>query len=219
GPFEEQVCYGYAGVRPLPFQNEGTPGSITRRHHIHAHTRAQGMFSIIGGKLTTHRSLAEDVLHRIRKRLPASRRGSDTASRRFPGMLDANERGELEAELTAVFNAELARRLLQIYGAGAADILALAGESRELAMVLGPQSQVLVAEIAFAIDSQWARSITDVLQRRCMAGLAADRGLRDAEYAARWLVRLGRVDRHAALAQLIDYRAWLRRHRPVISAR
>lgn len=219
GRFEQQVCYGYSGIRPLPFQAEGAPGAITRRHLIHAHTRAEGLFSIIGGKLTTHRSLAEDTMRAIRKSLPRPSRKSDSISRPLPGMLDAQARTELEAELAATFDAALAQRLLQIYGATAADILALARESSELGMVLGPQSRVLVAELEYGMDLQWARTITDLLQRRCMTGLAADRGLRDAEYAARWLVRLGRIDRDEALGQLEVYRDWLRRHRPSFSAR
>jgi glycerol-3-phosphate dehydrogenase len=134
-------------------------------------------------------------------------------------MLDAEQRRELEREITARSDADLAKRLLNVYGATAAELIELAGGSSELGMVLGPQSEVLVAELEYAFASQWALTITDFLQRRCMSGLGADRGLRDADYAASWLVRLGRLERDEALGQLDSYRNWLRRHRPSFSAR
>jgi glycerol-3-phosphate dehydrogenase len=215
GPFEQKVCYGYAGIRPLPYRSEGAPGAITRRHLVHAHTRAQRLYSVIGGKLTTHRSLAQDVMRAIRKCLPRPPRSSPIVARALPGMLDAVERAALEAELSGRFNARLAGRLLRIYGATANDILAIAREAPEFAMVLGPRSNVLVAELEYAFGAQWARTITDVMQRRCMAGLGRDRGLADAELTARWLVRLGRMDRDESIEQLAAYRAWLRFHRPV----
>jgi glycerol-3-phosphate dehydrogenase len=157
-------------------------------------------------------------MRRIQPRLPRSAGRSATRRRRLPGWLDADDRGALEAELTGEFDAQLARRLIGIYGSFAGDLLARARESAESAMVLGPQSRVLVAELQLAFDHHWARNLTDILQRRCMTGLAADRGIADAEYAARWMVRLGYLDREAAFEQLAGYRQWLRLHRPEISA-
>lgn len=221
GPFEHRVVYGYAGTRALPYRADGNAGAITRRHHVHAHKEAGGLYSIIGGKLTTHRALAEDVMARIRRRLPRAVARSSTRRRRLPGFIEVEARRELEAELTAAFDARLARRLLRVYGSAAADLLSAARASADSAMVLGPDSQVLVAELELAIDRHWARDLTDIMQRRCMAGLDADRGIADAESAARWLVRLGYLDREQAFAQLNGYRQWLRQHRsPVgISAR
>lgn len=218
GAFEEQVCYGYSGIRPLPFRPDGSPGAITRRHLVHAHTRAEGLFSVIGGKLTTHRALAEDVLRAVRRLLPRLRRSEGTRARALPGMLDADDRAALEVELRNTCDDGLAQRLLNVYGGTAAEIIALAEASPELAMVLGPGSKVLVSELCFAFDQQWSRTLTDFLQRRCMSGLDADRGLRDAEFAATWLVRLGYFDRDAAQQQLSDYRSWLRVHRPIPGA-
>jgi glycerol-3-phosphate dehydrogenase len=64
------VDWHYAGVRPLPYADRRVPASITRRHWLHEHTDAPlPMYSVIGGKLTTCRSLAETaadtLLHRL----------------------------------------------------------------------------------------------------------------------------------------------------------
>src|SRR4029077_12395668 len=61
-----RVLYTYTGVRPLPYQPSGAEGSITRRHLIRRHRAARGLYSVVGGKLTTHRALAEDVLDVLR---------------------------------------------------------------------------------------------------------------------------------------------------------
>ena len=52
----------YSGVRPLPYVGDATPASVTRRHSLTENPEAPFPFySIIGGKLTTCRSLAEET--------------------------------------------------------------------------------------------------------------------------------------------------------------
>ncbi|UUO08758.1 glycerol-3-phosphate dehydrogenase/oxidase [Blastopirellula sp. J2-11] len=59
----EDVQQHYCGVRPLPAVGEGTTSSITRSHVVHRHEGEPfPLYSIIGGKLTTCRSLAEDTV-------------------------------------------------------------------------------------------------------------------------------------------------------------
>jgi glycerol-3-phosphate dehydrogenase len=65
-----RVLHTHTGVRPLPYQPRGAAAAITRRHLIRRHRAARGLYSIVGGKLTTHRALAEDVLAKLRAELP-----------------------------------------------------------------------------------------------------------------------------------------------------
>jgi glycerol-3-phosphate dehydrogenase len=205
-PLDRYVCYTQAGVRPLPRSSANRTAAITRRHLIYEHRRARGLYSIVGGKLTTHRALAEDVLLRIWRRRDRSF-VSATRERPFPGALDATARGELLAALGAELGAGQAARLWRIYGAQAAAIASLARDSKELAMVLGPAARPLVAELVYAVREEWASSLADILLRRCMAGLAADRGLDSAPAAAGWLVRLGVWDRSRGNHEVESYRA------------
>jgi glycerol-3-phosphate dehydrogenase len=55
----DNILSTYSGVRPLPFQ------SSTRRHFIRQHPQLPNLLSIVGGKLTTYRSLAEECVDRI----------------------------------------------------------------------------------------------------------------------------------------------------------
>lgn len=212
GGIAGRVCYTHAGIRPLPYTPKGAEGAITRRHLIRHHRNARGLYSIVGGKLTTHRALAVDVMKRLRRRLDVPR-GSRTGERMLPGGLAAPEREELVTELTAELGAAQAVRLWRIYGAGARTIYKLARETPELSMVVSPASSMLVAEIVHALDAEWARTLTDILQRRSMTGLGPDFGLQSAGPVADWLVRLGRWDRARAQAEVEAYRRYARRFR------
>jgi glycerol-3-phosphate dehydrogenase len=59
----DNILYTYSGVRPLPNQ------SSTRRHFIREHPQLPNLLSIVGGKLTTYRSLAEDCVDLIFRKL------------------------------------------------------------------------------------------------------------------------------------------------------
>ena len=207
-PLEHRVCYTQAGVRPLPQTSKSRTGAITRSHIIHEHRNARGLYSIIGGKLTTHRALAEDVLRRVRRRLGV---GGESASRErpLPGALGDAASRDLRAEIGAKLGADQADRLWRIYGGEARTIAARA--QAELKMVVGPGSKVLVAELVHAVDEEWATSLADILLRRCMAGLDADRGIKTAPGVAQWLVRLGIWDKTRAEQELGEYRAHVRR--------
>ena len=73
------------GVRPLPYVGTSTPAGVTRRHWLHWHdAAAMPLVSIIGGKLTTCRSLAEETAAEVAKRLGRSFTAGATRTRLFP---------------------------------------------------------------------------------------------------------------------------------------
>ncbi len=60
----------YCGVRPLPYAGQSNPAAVSRGHDLHEHADARlPLFSIVGGKLTTCRSLAEEVAAAVLKRM------------------------------------------------------------------------------------------------------------------------------------------------------
>jgi glycerol-3-phosphate dehydrogenase len=63
------ILYTYSGVRPLPVTAEKDEQSITRRHFIREHPQLPNLLSIVGGKLTTYRSLAEECVDLIFRKL------------------------------------------------------------------------------------------------------------------------------------------------------
>jgi glycerol-3-phosphate dehydrogenase len=207
----DRVLYTHTGVRPLPWQPRGATAAITRRHVIRRHRAARGLWSVVGGKLTTHRALAEDVLRKIGPELlrPIDDR-HPTRTRPLPGALDATARDALLAELGQRVGERTAQRLWKVYGSAARDVAALAAD-KDLGEHIG--GGVLAAELVHGIEREWAATLEDLLQRRCMAGLDADFGLDLAPSAAAALVRLGIWDGARAEAELAAYRAFAARHR------
>src|SRR5262249_11340660 len=158
-----RVLYTYTGVRPLPFQPRGAEGSITRRHLIRRHRAARGLYSVVGGKLTTHRALAEDVLDVLRGQLRGLERRRPTRDRPLPGAVGSKERDELLADVGAQLGSAQAARLWNVYGSAARRIAELARGDADLGAVLGG-STVLAAEIVHAHEAEWASTLEDFLQ-------------------------------------------------------
>jgi len=169
------VHYAYAGVRPLPYKEEGPESAITRRHIIRENTEiARGLVSIIGGKLTTYRSLAEQAVDKTGKllgrRLPPCR----TRETDLPGAWGIDHAREA---LEAIGLSEAGiDRLLSIYGGRAAAIARLCADETDLARTLDQAGRVLAAEVVFAIREEFALSLEDIVFRRTMTGLDADQG-------------------------------------------
>ena len=93
----------------------------------------------------------------------------------------------------------------------AADI-ASSPRSADLAEPIDALSGVLDAELVHAIEDGMGRDARGLLQRRCMAGLGGDFGLRAAPAAAAALVRLGIWDSARAAQELTSYRELAARH-------
>ncbi len=222
-----RVLYTMAGVRALPHAPGRAEGKITRRHLIYRHHDARGLYAIIGGKLTAYRALAREVLDRLHRdglARPASSPGPDgsahgrhpTSLHRdvpLPGAIRGEERSALAEELSAVFGARSATRLLGTYGRVADGLLAAARQRPELAGRTAPDAQLVKAELVHAFTAEWAGSLVDLLHRRTMLGLGADFGAREAPAAARALIELGVWDDARAVEELAAYRRFAARHR------
>ncbi len=81
----ERILFTYAGVRPLPRTTDKEEQSITRRHFIREHPQLKNLLSIVGGKLTTYRSLAEECVDLIFRKLGRRSPPCATAHHRLHG--------------------------------------------------------------------------------------------------------------------------------------
>lgn len=216
----EAVLYTYSGVRPLPFNAGGREAAITRRHFAHDHApELRGLLSVVGGKLTTYRSLAEQTVDLIFRRLGRTPPRCTTAREPLPGAAVADFesfRTRFLAPRASDATPHATReRLLRIYGVRAAEVEQLAAEEKSLGRTLGEATDALAAEVVFAFRQEMAATLTDCLWRRTMlAHDAADNGTRHAEAAA--LVareHLGWSEGRAG-RELADYRNYVERFRP-----
>jgi glycerol-3-phosphate dehydrogenase len=170
------INYAYAGVRPLPQRPSGPESAITRRHIIKKHGRqARGLVSVVGGKLTTYRNLAEQVVNFVVRALKAESEKCITRNRILPGGHSLDQARRRLNRLPAL-SAAGRERLISIYGGRASKIVDLAEKRPELQAVLGEDRLVLAAEAAFAVHEEMAINLIDIVHRRMMIGLGADQG-------------------------------------------
>ncbi len=172
----DSINYTYAGVRPLPQRPTGPESAITRRHIIKKHGRqARGLVSVVGGKLTTYRNLAEQVVDFVVRVEKADSEKCITRTRALPGGHSLEEARRRLNELPAL-SAAGRDRLISIYGGRASRLVDLARSRADLQAVLDSNRSVLAAEVAFAVREEMAVTLVDIVHRRLMIGLGADQG-------------------------------------------
>ena len=172
----ESVHYTYCGVRPLPWK-EGPEGAITRKHIIREHDDvAKGLLSIIGGKLTTYRHLAEEVVDRIGRLLERDLPECPTDDEPLPGGAGFDEARERLAAAGIVAESTAAH-LLSVYGSRALEIAEMAAAEPALGEVVCERTGAIAAEVVFSLEQEFACNLDDLLQRRMMIGLGPALGL------------------------------------------
>jgi glycerol-3-phosphate dehydrogenase len=201
-PKRSDVLSVYVGLRPLvrPPDEEGErTASLSRDHHVF--TSPSGLVTIVGGKWTTYRKMAEDVMTKAAEVAGLEAVPSRTAELRLHG-------APLGA---ATSDVGVPDGPLASYGTDAAAVRALAAADSELSGALHPRLPYLRAEVVWAARHEMARTLEDVLARRTRSLLLDARASAEcAPLAARLLAReLGRdeawqkqqVDAYRVLAE------------------
>jgi len=176
---EADITGAYAGVRPLI--STGDPRkSVDISRKAELYETSSGLLTITGGKLTTWRRMAKQVVDRMAER---AGRVAPCRTADIPLGMPAGE-GELEppdgmpeTDLPDGYRDLLAFR----YGHAARSVLALVAERPELAQPIVPGEPDMLAEAVVAARLEQASSVADVLLRRTRLGLLAAPRLRTAE--------------------------------------
>lgn len=208
----EDVLYTYSGVRPLPYVPDAAESSVPRSHVLHDHSEngVAGLVTVVGGKLTTYRQLAQDAVDDVFRRLGRKVPRCPTKKRLFPGAQ--------VADLDALARSLLARgglpgpvvaRLINIYGSRAVQVHELAVSRPELAEVVHSPSSLIAAELLFAADVDLALTLTDVLARRVLLAFEPGHGLDVLAEVADVLAQHLGWDEVRRQREIEDYRTWL----------
>ncbi|MBV9600713.1 MAG: glycerol-3-phosphate dehydrogenase [Chloroflexi bacterium] len=182
----DDVYYSYAGVRALVRIEHVSEGKVSRKHALHDHARRDGVpgiVSVVGGKVTGYRAIAEEVGDLVARKL-GLRRHADSTTELHP--LPGGQLGDIdsyvEAELWPLaeplgLDHEQAAHLGSVYGSMAPAVIARVERDPSLAARVCPDEPTILAELNHAVEAEWAASIGDVLLRRTALGLRACQAL------------------------------------------
>ncbi len=205
----DDVLYTYSGVRPLPYAPGVPESKVPRSHVLHDHGEGlQGLITVVGGKLTTYRQLAEDAVDDVLRRLGRPSVPCVTRTLPFPGA--TTDAGSVRSALRgAGLGPRSVDRLVDVYGRRALEVVASAGGDAELLAVVDEASGAIGAELLFAVRHEFARGLADVMARRTMLAFEPDHALPSLDRIAALLGdRLG-WDEQRRKEEVEDYRTWL----------
>ncbi|QIS18608.1 glycerol-3-phosphate dehydrogenase/oxidase [Nocardia terpenica] len=154
----------FAGLRPLLRTAEDSTADISREHAV-LHSPG-GPITIVGGKLTTYRTMAEDAVDAAVAHARLAAAPCRTTRIPLVGAVFGAARDRIAAPPS----------LIERYGSEAADVLDMARRDPALAEPVAPGLDVLRAEFAYATTHEGALDAADLLDRRTRLGLVpADR--------------------------------------------
>lgn len=169
------IVHTYSGIRPLYDDGATDAKAATRDYVLELDGGSDDqavLLSVFGGKITTYRKLAEQVLSKLEPFLPFDH-GKWTAGAALPGGdFDALQFDGTVSDLCRRFSfldERTARRLTRAYGTDASRILEDAASYADLGEHFG--ADLYAREVNWMVEREWARSAADILWRRSKLGL------------------------------------------------
>ena len=193
----EEIVWSYSGVRPL-FEigdsRDKNLSTLTRDYsfEIHHEVGQAPALIVFGGKLTTHRRLAEHAMAELCKVLPWPKVGH-TATETLPGG-DVGAGGVIAyqchlRERYPWLPARQVKRYVRLYGTRAEDLLKDSSQLADLGEHFG--SDLYQREVDYLVSTEWACTVDDIIWRRTKLGLHF--GVEEIGGLSRHLARVGCV--------------------------
>jgi glycerol-3-phosphate dehydrogenase len=176
-PSRSDIVWSYAGVRPLYDDEAATDASTVTRDYRFELSEEDGapLLTVLGGKLTTYRRLAEAALGKLAPYFPHMRPAWTAASALPGGNLGAGGLAGFLKDLCRRrrgFEAAFLGRLARRYGALVDELLGDARSEGDLGQGLG--GGLTQREVVYLREREWAREPDDILWRRTKCGLHMD---------------------------------------------
>ena len=168
------VIWSYSGVRPLLEEEDRSASEVTRDYQLDFDDSADApLLNVFGGKITTHRKLAEEALDLLAPALGNEQPAWTENDTHLPG-------GDIEyADFDRFLHATvqrypwlpggLALRYARTYGTRIERVINGAKQIRDLGENIG--GDLYSAEVDYLVSEEWARSTDDILWRRTKLGL------------------------------------------------
>lgn len=200
----DTIFYTWAGVRALVLERSRTgmrESQVSRRDKLHDHAGdgLPGLVTVLGGKITAYRAIAEQ-LGALTVRILGKGGPSRTATTPFPGTPTS------AATHDAALDSDTARTLLHTHGSRAEQIRQMARREPLLARRVVPDAPEILAQLAYAARDEMAVTLADALLRRTAIGFGPRQGLDGLEDAARVMASVHGWDEARIQAEIAAYR-------------
>jgi glycerol-3-phosphate dehydrogenase len=163
------IFWTNSGVRALVMKH-GRESAVSRRHRI---VSEPGLVSVLGGKITGYRAIAQEATDAICRQLRACAR-CRTAVEPLPGARgEASDRDHLD----------------RLYGNRAAEVRRLADADPPLGARLAPQYPDIAAQVVFAVREEQCVNADDFIFRRALLGFSPDQGASARTCVEQWIAR------------------------------
>ncbi|GCE45556.1 glycerol-3-phosphate dehydrogenase [Thermosporothrix hazakensis] len=186
----EQIYFTTAGLRALVRKEGVSESAVSRKHALVDFSKTEGLngiMSVVGGKLTAYRGIAEEAVDMACKKLGVSKR-SQTARVPLPGAR-VQEHSSTHDKMLRELQERIYRAgaglnlsdqqidyLLHLYGLYTLDLFELARTRPELAERIHPNYPDIRAQIVRAITAEYCTMVDDFIFRRTMLGFSEDQG-------------------------------------------
>jgi glycerol-3-phosphate dehydrogenase len=211
----DSILFTYSGIRPLAHTDGRDEESITRQHFIHDHAPdVNGLVSVIGGKLTTYRNLAEQAVDVLFKRLKKKSPACMTSRKALPGADGDFASFSERLKKSSPLRPDITGRLLRIYGTRATEVLKTAARSPDLAETFDAETGAICAEVVISFREEMAETLSDCLMRRTMVGMNSAAGLGADEAASEVAQKHLGWSVSRASREIAAYRRYIERFHP-----
>ena len=204
---DADVVSAWAGIRPLVAHAGTTANDASREHYIA--TGASGMISVTGGKLTTYRAMASEIVDAVERALGRAKGiASLTSDAPLPGAGDLTHTAEVSAAEAVIPESATADQLVRAYGDRWRMVWGLCERDALLGDRLDPDLPYIAAEVVWAAVAEGAWTVADVLVRRMpIAYERRDAGRALAVDVAKLLGRVHKWDRATVASAAAAYDA------------
>lgn len=185
----QDIVSGIAGARPLVSSADSRDTKKLARDHEIEIEPASGLISIMGGKWTTYRAMAEDTIDAVQSHLGLPKKESATADHPLAG--SEGYTPDYWSTLVSEYeiSADSAQHLAAKFGTRASDVLRLTHETPDLRNPLLNGLPALRTEIVYCIRNEMAVTIEDILFRRTGVQLHSWRAAVEAAPAVATILR------------------------------
>ncbi|MES2121941.1 MAG: glycerol-3-phosphate dehydrogenase/oxidase [Chlamydiota bacterium] len=197
-PTKKDILSVFAGLRPLIKAKKGaSTASLSRDHTLIV--SSSGLITIAGGKWTTYRKMAEDVIDKAMEVGSLPKRSCITETLKLHGWKENID----------------PRKPMSTYGTDAKDVRALLQEKKQWKQAIHPHLPYTYAEVIWAVREEMARTVEDVLSRRTRALLLDARAsLACAPRVAKILALELKKDKKWEKEQIAQYTALVKHYLP-----